>query len=238
MDTLDPMTPRLVPTAQRPLLGMTVLVVEDSRYASEALRLLCLRSGARIRRADCLRSARRHLQVYRPSVVVVDLGLPDGSGLDLIDELNRAAPRVGAIVAISGDDAARNRSLAAGADCFLTKPVLQLSQFQRAIQDALPGEMRAGGIALVSEDVVEPDPLALRDDMTHAATLLDAPQSEAVLNYVCQFLGSVARLADDRALESAAAELLNTRVSGGAYPARVARLAGLVHSRLHERVVI
>ena len=77
LEDLEP-TPAPAPSADRPLLGLTILVVEDSRFACEAMRLLCLRSGARIRRADCLRSARRHLRVYRPSVVVVDLGLPDG----------------------------------------------------------------------------------------------------------------------------------------------------------------
>ena len=50
MDTHDPFTPNYpAPTALRPMLGLTVLVIEDSRYACDAMRLLCLRSGARIR---------------------------------------------------------------------------------------------------------------------------------------------------------------------------------------------
>ena len=62
MENLDPFGTLKAPTAKRPLLGMTVLVVEDSRFASEAIRLMCLRSGARIRRADSLKAARRHLK--------------------------------------------------------------------------------------------------------------------------------------------------------------------------------
>src|SRR5210317_1182874 len=99
MEKKDPFAATIpAPTSARPLLGLTILVVEDSRYACEAMRLLCLRSGARIRRADCIRSARRHLQVYRPSVVIIDLGLPDGSGGDLIRELATTEPRVDVIL--------------------------------------------------------------------------------------------------------------------------------------------
>ena len=139
MDDSDPFAaPLRKPTAARPLLGLTILVVEDSRYASEAMRLLCLRSGARIRRADSLRAARRHLQIYRPSAVIVDLGLPDGSGLDLIAELDTAAPRVGVLLASSADDTAKTAALDAGADGFLAKPIHTLSVFQDAVLSRLP----------------------------------------------------------------------------------------------------
>jgi DNA-binding response OmpR family regulator len=127
MDTTDPFAANIpAPTAARPLLGLTVLVVEDSRFACEALRLLCLRSGARIRRADCLRSARRHFRVYRPTVVLIDMGLPDGNGADLITELNECQPRVEGILAISGDTHLEAQALAAGADGFMEKPITSL----------------------------------------------------------------------------------------------------------------
>ena len=85
------------------LHGLTVLVVEDGKYACEEIRLLSFRSGARIRQADCLRSARRHLQVYRPSMVIIDLGLPDGNGTELIEEIHTTSLQVGVVLATSGD---------------------------------------------------------------------------------------------------------------------------------------
>jgi len=140
MDSLDNFMQTCSPTANRPLLGLTVLVVEDSRFASQAMRLLCLRSGARIRRADSLQSAKRHLAVYRPSAVIIDIGLPDGSGVDLIRELAIATPRVSVILGTSGDPASETLSLKAGADGFIEKPISNIGLFQSKILKHLPKE--------------------------------------------------------------------------------------------------
>ena len=211
------------PTTGRPFAGLTVLVVEDSRYASEAVRLLCLRSGARIRRADCLRSAHRHLQTYRPTVVIVDPGLPDGSGLDLIGELAAGVPRVPVLLASSGDTSMRGPALAAGAGGFLEKPIAGLAAFQAAILAILP---HASPLAFGSgADLPEPDVMALRDDLAHAADILDHGPDQPTLAYVAQFLGGIARSADDPALAIAAG-----RIALGAR-ADVQHLSGLVHDR-------
>ncbi|MDU8927327.1 response regulator [Alisedimentitalea sp. MJ-SS2] len=238
MDDLDLMAPRRHPTAARPLLGLTVLVVEDSRFTCEAVRLLCLRSGARIRRADCLASARRHLQVYRPSVMIIDLGLPDGSGTELIAELAAAHPRVGVILGMSGDDNTEQLALEAGADSFLAKPLSSLALFQETILSHLPADRQPTGPRMMNEDLVKPDPIALRDDLAHAAEMLGDGHDRDVLDYLAQFLGGIARSADDNQLEGAAIALARSCSHNRASRSDVARLAGLVQDRLATRVAI
>lgn len=239
MDDPDPFAANIpTPTARRPLLGLTILAVEDSRFASDAMRLLCLRSGARIRRADCLRSARRHFRVYRPSVVLVDLGLPDGNGTELIAELNETHPRVEGILAISGDDTLEGAAMAAGADGFLVKPVLSLGAFQEKVLSILPAERRPKGPRQVDEQVVEPDRLAYRDDMAHIADVLEDQHTARTLDYVAQFTSGVAGLANDTALADAARALARKRALGETAASETARIAGLVQHRLAEKVAI
>lgn len=216
-------------TMERPLLGLTVLLVEDSRFASEAMRLLCLRSGARIRRADCLRSAYRHLATYRPGVVVVDMGLPDGSGAELIREIKAGPAPTPAVLGLSGDPGMEQEALAAGADGFLPKPLESLAMFQQAVLAVLPVGARPRGLRAVNDETVAPDRLALRDDLTQMAEVLAATPDTAALGYVVQFLSSVARSAHDDALESAA-----EAVAGAGTPSASAlsHLSGIVQQRL------
>lgn len=210
------------PIPGRPLLGLTVLVVEDSRFACEAMRLLCLRSGARIRRADCLRSARRHLQTYRPSVVIVDLGLPDGSGVDLIREM----AQIPVVLAISGDPDLLPSAMAAGAHGFLAKPIESLAAFQSAVLAALPAGLAHAARPSDLGDRVEPDQIALRDDLTHVAELLGGGPDDGTLDYIAQFLGGVALSARDRPLQDAASALARDHQQG------ISHVCGMVRDRL------
>jgi DNA-binding NtrC family response regulator len=239
MDDKDPFTQIIPsPTATRPLLGLTVLVVEDSRFACEAMRLLCLRSGARIRRADCIRAARRHLQVYRPSAVIIDLGLPDGDGVDLIADLHHAQPRVDALMATSGDSYRAADALAAGADGFLAKPLTSLASFQNSLLSALPEDRRPTGPRAVTDDAVFPDLLAFRDDMAHIADFLEDQRDAQALDYVAQFVSGVARSAEDTKLEAAALALAKKRALGESAGSETAVLAGLLQNRLAQKIAI
>jgi len=222
----------------RPLLGQTILVVEDSRYACDAVRLMCLHSGARIRRADCLRSARRHLQLYRPTVIIVDMGLPDGSGTDLISELAQASPRISVILGTSGDLDKTSHALQAGADGFLDKPLSSLSYFQTTILELLPEDRRPRGLRPVEDTEIIPDPISYRDDMVHIADVLAGPSDNQTLDYAAQFLNGVARAAEDHLLADAAKTLITSRARGGPINSHAARLAGLVQSRLEQQEAI
>jgi PleD family two-component response regulator len=233
MTDLDSLAPQRAPSHQRPLLGLTVLAVEDSRYASEALRLMCLRSGARIRRADCLTSARRHLSVYRPSVVIVDPGLPDGSGIDLIADLAQAVPRVGVILGSSGDAVMHDAVLDAGADGFLAKPIESLGAFQQEMLRHLPQERCPAGPYALNDERIIPDRLAYRDDLDHVRSLLEQVPDHATLAYVAQFLGGVARAAQDKFLTEAAAGL-----NGHGSEAGIAQVLALVEARLTARMAL
>lgn len=222
-----------------PLAGMTVLVVEDSRAACEGLRLSCLRLGARLRRAATMDGARRHLGLYRPDVLLVDMGLPDGPGETLLAEVAVRAGRPAVVLAISGLPERRTSALAAGADGFLEKPlpgpVALFDVLRPRLAEA--GCLRQGpvgwvpvGRALAGMAVTAAaDPQALRDDLFDAQRLLSAVgQGQGVPAHLPGFLAGLGRLTGDPALIRAARAVDGDRTD----EQRLAELARLVADRI------
>ena len=237
-ETLDDFLRTRPPTAERPLYGRTILAVEDSRYVSDALRLMCQRSGARLRRADSLRSAARHLRTYRPSVVLVDLGLPDGSRLDLIEELNQSEPRVDVLLAMSGDDTLSDAARDAGADAFLGKPLTSLAEFQSLILSFLPAEAHPKGPRVLPTTVVTPDDVALRDDLQQVARVLKNSCDAEAMVYAEGFLMGLAKCAGDRDLKRAVNALKDARDDGRSIEGPLAAVSALLNDRIIARTAV
>lgn len=185
------------------LQGLTILLVEDSRFASDGLRRLAMAGGARLRRAESLALARRHLATYRPDVVMVDIGLPDGSGLELVHDLTCRCLGTPVVLALSGDPGLEARALQAGAMAFLCKPIGSLSEFQHAVLRHLPGR-EAGGC---DQAELGADPLALLEDLSLAKSMLARQLGTAQRSYLARFLCGLARATDDPDLALAAATL-------------------------------
>ena len=201
----------LKPTSRRPLHGLMVLLVEDSLTAGEAVRLMCITSGARLRRADCMTSARRHLRIYRPDVAIVDMGLPDGDGAELIVELAQANPRTQTIIGLSADPSRATAAMEAGADSFIEKPLNSVAGFQSAILMNLPHHRRPMDIRLLPDLAFEADQRALQEDLIHALELLNNTKDGANSGYLAAFVTGVARTASDPTLEQAAEQYSTTQ---------------------------
>ena len=201
----------LKPTSRRPLHGLMVLLVEDSLTAGEAVRLMCITSGARLRRADCMTSARRHLRIYRPDVAIVDMGLPDGDGAELIAELAQANPRTQTIIGLSADPSRATAAMEAGADSFIETPLNSVAGFQSAILMNLPHHRRPMDIRLLPDLAFEADQRALQEDLIHALELLNNTKDGANSGYLAAFVTGVARTASDPTLEQAAEQYSTTQ---------------------------
>ena len=118
-------------------------------------------------------SARRHPRIYRPYVAIVDMGLPDGDGAELISELAHASPRTQTIIGLSAEPSRATAAIEARADSFIEKPLNSVAGFQSAILMNLPNHRRPMDIRLLPDLAFEADQRALQEDLVHALDLLN-----------------------------------------------------------------
>jgi DNA-binding response OmpR family regulator len=102
-----------------------ILIVEDEPNIALSLDFLMRQEGHDVRRAGSVAAARAALDAAPPDLVLLDVALPDGSGVDLCRAIRQradcAATRV-LLVSARGRDADVAAGEAAGADGYVTKP--------------------------------------------------------------------------------------------------------------------
>lgn len=120
-----------------------ILIIEDLPDAAERLACVARQAFPEYSHywATDLASAHDWLKTSQPVLALVDLGLPDGSGISLIETLTQQYPSCISIVAtITADDTHLFAALQAGARGYLLKeqPVSQLALLLRGIADGQP----------------------------------------------------------------------------------------------------
>ena len=113
-------------------MRQSLLIVEDDEPTREFLAQNLTADGYAVATASGAAEGVRQIEVRHPSLVLLDLGLEDGNGLDLLDRVraadglaSRIDPEVPVIVVTGrAGEADRVRGFARGADDFVVKPFL------------------------------------------------------------------------------------------------------------------
>lgn len=126
----------------------SILVVDDEPDLRTLYELTLLREGYRVETAASVEEARQQLQTQKFDVVITDMRLPDGFGMNLLHDLRDQQRRERCVV-MTAYGSAENavEALRAGAFDYLTKPV-DLKQFRAVVASAVQG---IGGVLPASK---------------------------------------------------------------------------------------
>jgi two-component system KDP operon response regulator KdpE len=99
-----------------------VLVVDDEPQIVRGLRVILSNAGYKVEQATTKQEALDAVSVRPPDAIVLDLVLPDGSGLDVATEIRRWSQVPIVVLSAVGDEQQKVLALDAGADDYVTKP--------------------------------------------------------------------------------------------------------------------
>jgi two-component system response regulator DevR len=169
--------------------AIRVLVVDDSTLVREGLRSVFATQARNPRievvaEAGSVAGALTEARRAKPDVVLLDIRLPDGSGLDACAEIRRALPATRVLILTSSaSDELIHQAVMAGAQGYLMKEIDPVG-LARAIADA------AAGKSVLTPEITERVLKLLRDGTPAAGTGLAAlsAQEKRVLALVAEGL--------------------------------------------------
>ena len=118
--------------------GQQVLIVADDSDVSAVFQLSLARAGFRVSTARMTDAALQELTEHKPDVVILDMALPDASGLEHVRFIRKNVSKSVPIVVTSGATAGYHmgKALEAGADVVLGKPV-SVQELVKAVGQAV-----------------------------------------------------------------------------------------------------
>jgi two-component system KDP operon response regulator KdpE len=133
-------------------LAPKILIVDDEAAIRRLLRTSLERAGYRLVEAANAREAMSAVQIDKPDAVLLDLGLPDRDGLELVPLIKAAGP---AIVVVSAREATEQKvtALDLGADDYVTKP-FDTDEVLARVRAALRHRLAAESEVVTAGDVV------------------------------------------------------------------------------------
>lgn len=154
---------------------MRILLIEDDQSLADGIATALQHAGYAVDRAEQGKAGISLAQAARPDVVILDLGLPDMDGLDVLKSLRGKSVSSSVLILTARDDlASKIQGLDAGADDYLTKPfavdelLARLRALERRAGLGLSAEIQIGDVTinLASHEVVragEPIKLSRRE---------------------------------------------------------------------------
>ena len=102
--------------------GLRILIVDDERPLRRILKTALTAQGYRTFEAATGRSALSAAVKAHPDLIILDLELPDISGIEVVRTLHRRTPVPIVVLSVLGEDSDKVAAFDAGADDYLTKP--------------------------------------------------------------------------------------------------------------------
>lgn len=99
-----------------------ILVIDDEVQIRRLLRITLEAAGYAVREADAGQLGLSEAALRRPDAIILDLGLPDLGGLDVLGRLREWSQVPVLILSVLGEESQKIAALDAGADDYLTKP--------------------------------------------------------------------------------------------------------------------
>lgn len=103
-------------------LPTKILIIEDEAHIRRLLRAALARAGHKVVEAASAREGLSLLDIEKPDAVLLDLGLPDRDGLELIQPIRARSTAPLLVVSAREDTGEKVAALDLGADDYLTKP--------------------------------------------------------------------------------------------------------------------